>query len=222
MKNYIGVDVSKQTLDVFDGSLSYTVPNEKGMKTWKKILKKQFGKDWDQIQLIYEPTGPYSLALRSFCQVNQIQAYEVNPKKSANFAKVLGNRSKTDKVDAKLLYSFQGMVLPESFTVPTNQPIIEQLKILFCSYEMIQKARIMLSNHLESQTISVIVPASTTAFFDKEIQRLQEKEDLLLVEMIQIIRQEESLDEEYQCLTSMPGVGPLLGITFLYFFHHYP
>src|SRR5450756_3257838 len=59
MTEYIGIDVSKQTLAVWDGAQEEEVPNEKGLKTLKKLLKKRYSTNWNKGGFIYEPTGPY-------------------------------------------------------------------------------------------------------------------------------------------------------------------
>ena len=49
---------------------------------------------------------------------HEVEVYEVNPKKSANFAKVSGNESKTDVVDAKMLSTFYALLTEEDFCIP--------------------------------------------------------------------------------------------------------
>ena len=138
MTEYIGIDVSKQTLAVWDGTQEEDVPNKKGLKTLKKLLKKKYGGEWNQqVRFIYEPTGPYSNYLRAFAAEHEVRVYEVNPKKSANFAKVLGNRSKTDVVDAKMLSTFHALLTEEDFRVPEINERAEQLGAELGSYEMI-------------------------------------------------------------------------------------
>src|SRR5450830_1753448 len=91
MTDDIGIDVSKQSLELWDGTQEEEVPNEKGLTTLKKLLKKRYGINWNEaVRFIYEPTGPYSNYLRAFAAEHEVRVYEVNPKNSANFAKVLG------------------------------------------------------------------------------------------------------------------------------------
>jgi len=98
------------------------------LKTLKKLLKKRYGGEWNQaVRFIYEPTGPYSNYLRVFASENELKVHEVNPKKSANFAKVVGNRSKTDVVDAKMLSTFDALLTEEDFRIPEIDEITEQL-----------------------------------------------------------------------------------------------
>jgi transposase len=82
MTEYIGIDVSKQSLELWDGIHEEEVPNEKGLTTLKKLLKKRYGGEWSEtVRFIYEPTGPYSNYLRAFAAEHEVQVYEVNPKK---------------------------------------------------------------------------------------------------------------------------------------------
>jgi len=78
MNYYIGIDVSKQTLKMFNGSKDYEVPNERESKTLKKLIKRNYCKEWKEVGLIYEPTGFYSNYLREFASENQLKVYEVN------------------------------------------------------------------------------------------------------------------------------------------------
>ena len=83
---YIGIDVSKKDLSVFNGK-DLNFINKEGLKSFKKYLKKKYR--LSEIAIIFEPTGIYSFYLKEFCAENSIKAYMVNPKKSHNFTRVL-------------------------------------------------------------------------------------------------------------------------------------
>jgi len=51
---YIGIDVSKEDLSVFNGE-DLNFINKKGLKSFKKYLKKKY--NLSEIALIFEPTG---------------------------------------------------------------------------------------------------------------------------------------------------------------------
>lgn len=121
------------------------------MKTFKKALNKAYGKEWKRVLLIYEPTGPYSNYLREFASKYEIRVNEINPRKSANFNKALGNRSKTDKIDSKMIYRFNALLKEEDFTILIVDGVTEQLSSYLSSYRMIQKTKTMLSNHIYSE-----------------------------------------------------------------------
>jgi transposase len=219
----IGVDVSKQSLELWDGTHEGEVPNEKGLKTLKKLLKKRYGEKWNQeIRFIYEPTGPYSNYLRAFAAEHEVQVYEVNPKKSANFAKVLGNRSKTDAVDAEMLYTFHALLTEEDFCIPAIDERAEQLGAYLGSYEIIQKTRTMLSNHLQSLEYKSGVTKKLKDSLERELGRLGAMEEHLEKEMEAYAEDHEETREDLGNLLSMNGIGIISAINLLYLFRKYP
>jgi len=211
MTEYIGIDVSKQMLAVWDGTQEEEVPNEKGLTTLKKLLKKRYGGEWNEtVRFIYEPTGPYSNYLRAFAAEHEVQVYEVNPKKSANFAKVVGNRSKTDTVDAKMLSTFHALLTEEDFRIPAMDERAEQLGAELGSYEMIQKTRTMLSNHLQSLEYKSGVTRKLKESLEKELKHLGAMEDELENEMEAYAEDHEETREALHNLLSIKGSGSFL------------
>ncbi|CAA6824578.1 MAG: Transposase and inactivated derivative, partial [uncultured Sulfurovum sp.] len=63
MKKYIGIDVSKSSIDVYDGKQSYKFENN--LLGFKKVTT--LVKDIKETIFIFEPTGVYSYALTEFC-----------------------------------------------------------------------------------------------------------------------------------------------------------
>jgi transposase len=223
MTEYIGIDVSKQSLELWDGTQEDEVPNEKGLKTLKKLLKKKYGGEWNEtVRFIYEPTGPYSNYLRAFAAEHEVKVYEVNPKKSANFAKVVGNRSKTDTIDAKMLSAFHALLTEEDFGVPEVDERAEQLGAELGSYEMIQKTRTMLSNHLQSLEEKSGVTRKLKDSLERELKHLSAMEEQLEKEMEAVAEDHEETREALHNLLSMNGVGVISAINLLYLFLKYP
>src|SRR5664280_876064 len=222
MTEYIGIDVSKQSLELWDGTHEEEVPNEKGLKTLKKLLKKKYGTNWYEVRFVYEPTGPYSNYLRAFAAEHEVRVYEVNPKKSANFAKVLGNRSKTDVIDAKMLTTFHALLTEEDFGVPEVDERAEQLGAELGSYEMIQKTRTMLSNHLQSLEYKSGVTRKLKDSLERELKHLSVMGEQLENEMEAYAEDHEETREDLGNLLSMNGIGVISAINLLYLFRKYP
>ena len=59
---YIGIDVSKKALSVFDGKKDLKFINKEGLKSFKKYLKRRY--NLSEIDIIFESTGVYSLWLK--------------------------------------------------------------------------------------------------------------------------------------------------------------
>jgi len=108
MFNYIEIDVSKATLQVYipvkDENISID-NNKKALISLYSKLKKYYKKDISNLVFIFEPTGSYSVLLKRFCADRNIYAFIINPRQSANFAKALENRSKSDVIVHISLYS---------------------------------------------------------------------------------------------------------------------
>jgi transposase len=134
---YIGIDVSKKALTVFDGKSSLEFENQEGLKPFYRYLKKHF-KYFENLVLIFEATGIYSNNLREFCAKHQIKAYILNPKQSHNFAKSLGVRSKTDKIDAHIIWRYQSLIPQKKIQIPVIDPEAKMLASYLTSYQFIQ------------------------------------------------------------------------------------
>ena len=219
----IGIDVSKQSLELWDRIHEEEVHNERGLKTLKKLLKKRYGGEWNQqVRFIYEPTGPYSNYLRVFASENELKVHEVNPKKSANFAKVLGNRSKTDAVDAKMLSTFHALLTEEDFSIPEIDEMAEQLGAELGSYEIIQKTRTMLSNHLQSLEYKSGVTRKLKDSLERDLGSLGTMEDELEKEMEAVAEDHEGTREDLHNLLSMNGIGVVSAMILLYLSRKHP
>lgn len=149
MRHYIGIDVSKEELFVFDGETEVKLGNKRGLKALYAYITKRFS-DLHTVIIIFESTGPYSAYLKEFCTLHGIKASIVNPKKSANFTKTLGNRSKTDRFDARMLYEFRRLIDPHDITVPEINTEAAELSAYLSTYQFLVKSRTALSNHHES------------------------------------------------------------------------
>ena len=210
---YIGIDVSKKDLSVFNGK-DLKFANKEGLKSFKKYLKKKY--HLSEIVLIFEPTGVYSLYLKEFCAENNIKAYIVNPKKSHNFTRALGKRSKTDKIDAQILYQFHKHIEAKDIKVPEVDQQAKTLASYLVSYEFALKQRISLSNHLESLRDKGLI-----ALMKKDLKRAKMLEDKLFHDIQEYVSKNQDLREAYQRLLTISGVGEKTAIALLTLFKTY-
>lgn len=160
----------RKTRAVFDGKKDLIFINQEGLKSFKKYLKKKV--NFSDLVLIFEPTGVYSQYLKEFCAENSIKAYRVNPKQSHNFTRALGKRSKTDKIDARILYQFHKLIEAKDIKVPKIDQQAKTLSSYLTSYEFALKQRISLSHHLESLRDKKLI-----ALIKKEQKRAKKLED---------------------------------------------
>ncbi|GAI49689.1 unnamed protein product, partial [marine sediment metagenome] len=199
---------------VFDGKKDLKFINKEGLKSFKKYLKKKY--NLQEIVIIFEPTGIYSLYLKEFCAENSIKAYIVNPKKSHNFTRALGKRSKTDKIDAQILYQFHKHIDPKDIKVPQIDQQAKTLASYLVSYEFALKQRISLSNHLESLRDKGLI-----ALMKKDLKRAKKLEDKLFHDIKEYVSKNQNLREDYQRLLTISGVGEKTAIALLTLFKTY-
>ena len=212
---YIGIDVSKKDLSVFNGKKDLKFINQEGLRPFKKYLKGKY-KNFSDIVIIFEPTGIYSFNLKEFCAENSIKAYIVNPKRSHSFARSLGIRSKDDKIDARILYQFHKLINSKDIKVPKIDQQAKVLSSYLTSYEFAVKQRVAISNHLES-----LRDKKLTSLLKKELKRAQKLEDEIFNDIKEYIRQNQNLREDYQRLLTISGVGGKMAIALLTLFKTY-
>jgi transposase len=220
VNKYIGIDVAKEDLSVYDGIKEYRFRNTKDCTDLKEYLSEAFA-SLNEPVLIFEATGPYSLYLREFCARHQIRASIINPIKSSSFTKALGNRSKTDTIDAKMLYEFHKVIQPQHIMVPRIDEDAEQLSLYLASYELMIKTRTAISNHLHALAHTPQVPSLLMNMLIKELKTVQEAEKELLRQMEAYIDKNQELKVDYQNLLTIKGIGRVSAVSLLALFKTY-
>jgi len=199
MFNYIGIDVSKATLQVFIPITNENISIDNSKKSLISLyskLKKYYKKDIENLVIIFEPTGSYSVLLKRFCADKSIYAFIINPRQSANFAKALDNRSKSDIIDAKMLYKFNVMLKNSDIAVPIINKAQEELSEMLTYYKFLQKQRVSFSNHLEALSAkdgSLYIRKK----LNKEIKQLKEQEGEIILKMKALIISDKIMAQKF-------------------------
>ena len=212
---YIGIDVSKKALSVYDGEHNLEFENTEGLKAFKRYLKKRY-KSFDKLGILFEATGIYSDHLKEFCTRYQIKDYMINPKQSHNFARSLGKRSKTDTIDARIIWTYQKLIPEESLKAPVINLEAKKLSGYLTSYQFIQKQRVSLSNHLES-----VQDKTLLKLLKQELKRVQYLEDQLIQEIKTYILNHPKLKDDFKRLLGISGIGEKAAFGLLALFHTY-
>ncbi len=88
--SFLGVDISKDSITVYDGKKLHTFPNERYLKKFKEKMFKRLSKE--KTVIIYEPTGPYSSFLEEFVAIEKIKVVAINPRKTPYLLRGVKNR----------------------------------------------------------------------------------------------------------------------------------
>lgn len=215
MKKYIGIDVSKSSIDVYDGKKSYKFENNQvGFNSVVSLVE-----DIKETIFIFEPTGVYSYALTAFCSKKKIAVVMVGPKESRDFARSLKVRSKTDKIDAKILYRYQSHVEPKMAKVPKINHHAIKIQEMLNIYEGIQASKQRFKNQIESvsnnnkdllRTLNRIIKDLAL-----EAQKLFNKIELLLLK-------NDEIKKKYDAIATIPSIAQKSALYLSAFFLKYP
>ena len=145
---YIGIDVSKHSLDIDAGELgaSKAANTPAGIRRALKALARKTG---GSLQACFESTGPYSDTLAGVCRDTGVAHSVLNPYKAACFAKPVA-RAKTDRIDAQVIRRYAEARCPEPAT-----PRSEAQKAaagLLLARDAIVKSNVALRGTLEALT----------------------------------------------------------------------
>lgn len=114
---FVGVDVSKDTLDVYRPDTCEQIKIENTLVDIDglcKTLKKK------QVLVAMEATGGYETLLVKCLAKYGIDAAVLNPRQVRDFAKGIGLDAKTDPIDAQVISKFASVVKPQAMATASD------------------------------------------------------------------------------------------------------
>jgi len=203
---FIGIDVSKTTLDVAQWqqeAVESHANDEEGIAAIVKGLKTK-----GSITLIVvEASGGFEQALVSECVAAGLPIVVVNPTLVRNFARALGQLAKTDKIDAQVIAHFAQSIRPEVRPLADNDQ--QYIKAL-----VTRRRQLINMQTAEKNRRSSINPSL--------LHRLEKHIAWIVAELAEIEEElEDWIDknthwrETRERLESVPGVGKVTSFTLL-------
>lgn len=202
---YVGIDVSKDRLDV-------AVLSEK--RAWKVENRKAgIQKLVEQMQticpelIVVEATGGYQRAAVEALFHAELSVAVVNPARVRQFARASGLLAKTDKLDALVLASYGKTMQPRRYEGKTEAE--KQLSALLVRRKQIEE---MLK--AEQNRLRTTLP-SLKSSVEQVIAVLKEQKKRLDEQIQEFLKQQKGWQEQSEILGSAPGVGPVTTATLL-------
>ena len=112
---YVGIDVSKHQLDIFDEAVG--VPERIANAT--QAITQLVARWRCDTLVVFEATGVYDLELREALRQAGIRFARINPARARDFARASGQLAKTDPIDARMLAAFARAMKPITEQVAT-------------------------------------------------------------------------------------------------------
>jgi len=219
---YVGIDVSKLTLDValtIDGKKTLVMKkltnNSAGFKVLEEWTRKRSEKDeCHKIHFLIEATGIYSDSLAEYLYSREdLKVTVINPAQVKSFGKSILLRTKTDKIDAELLASYAAMIRPEA-TVKTPDEI-KKLKSIVRELQFQIDLRAKIKTRLESA-----IDLEIAELIEQDIQYYNEKVKNLEKRIRDHIKNHKLLKEKIDLLRTIQGIGERSAQLILCEFHN--
>jgi transposase len=200
MSVFIGIDVSKSSLDIatYPPSQSLCLPNSlaafEQLHAW---LQKQ----GEISQIALEASGRYGEAVAHYLFAAGYRLSYLNPRQTHAFSKIKLHYNKTDRHDALLIAEFCALQRPELWQAPSllRQTLQQRSRRLDALKAMRQQELNRLASGLSDAFVLEQVQA-LIAYFDKLIQDTQAAIDAL-------IKSHFPLKEQERLLISIKGIG---------------
>jgi len=195
---YVGIDVSKQYLDIFDEALG--VP-ERIANAPQAIT--QIAARWRcDVLVVFEATGVYDLELREALGRAGIRFARINPARARDFARASGRLAKTDPIDARMLAAFGRVMQPatEQAVNPARNALARLAK---------RRDQLVLMRAQEKNRRSEADDRALAERISRLIEVLDSEIAEIEADIKELIKAEPEITDEARLIRSLPGVGPV-------------
>ena len=203
--SYVGIDVSKDKLDIAVLGDKQAWPVENTKEGVEKLVQ-QMQKVCPEL-IVVEATGGYQRGVVDALFRAGLSVAVVNPTRVRQFARASGLLAKTDKLDAFVLAAFGQRMQPKRYEGKTEAE--KQLSVLLVRRKQLEEMLKAEQNRL--RTISPSVRGSV----ERIIAILKEEKKKLDEQIRELMREQKGWQEQSEILGSAPGVGMVTTATLL-------
>ncbi|WP_144208169.1 IS110 family RNA-guided transposase [Shewanella donghaensis] len=195
----VGVDTGKYQLDIYIRPLDiyFTVSNdEKGIKEAVSLIKKH-----QPERIVIEATGRLEMPFIMACANANLPFVIANPVHIKRFAGAIGQRAKTDKLDAQLIAHFSEAIKPRLSTLKPS--IMQAMSDLVGRRNQLLVMQTMEKNRLQilpKELAMTIKPILTV--FKNQITKIEDK-------IVKLIESCPDYQAKNIILQSMKGIGKI-------------
>lgn len=202
---FIGVDVSKDSLDVClrpEGKKWSIEYNDKEIKSLVKQLLAI-----EPSLIVIEATGGLEIQLVSQLAAAKLPVVVCNPRQIRDFAKATGKLAKTDKIDAEVIAHFADAIRPEIRPLKDEQT--QKLTELLARRSQLVDMLTAEKNRLQQATTTLKKDIqSHITWLEKHLENIE-------VDLKELIKETPVWREKDKIIQSIPGVGPIMSSVLL-------
>ncbi len=212
-KHAIGIDVSKDTLDVVCHPSSTYIKVSNNKVGFKQILswsKKLLGKELGQTLFCFEHTGIYSLELALYLEGEQLSFAVESP---LSIKRSLGlKRGKSDKVDAREIahYAYLRREELKQYKIPSDH--IRKMHVLLTQRDLLVSHRAALKNAQGEQRNILPIGENKVLFdvYQQSIAHLDKQIGKVETALKALIASDGQLRKLFRLITSIKGIGDVI------------
>jgi len=165
------------------------------------------------VRACMESTGVYGLDLALVLARAGMEVMVANPRAARHFATAMMQRSKNDRLDARVLLEFARRMPFQAWTPP--RPAVLQLHALSRRLEALKDTQAAEQNRLHAAQVTDTTPAALRRDLERSLRSLRRAIARLSVEAVKIIRQDSGLKLRFDLLLSAKGIGETSAIALL-------
>ena len=214
--DFAGIEVSAKELLVALRRAERTLPLESFPNTPEghRALARYLARRGRQVRVCLESTGVYGLDLSLRLQKQRgVEVMVANPRAVRHFARALMKRSKTDPLDAVVLLEFAVRMPFQPWQPPS--PIALHLGALARRIEAITDLCTAERNRLHAAGAAQALPAAIRQDLRRSIAFHQRALARLTRQALELIAADPRLQERFQQLDSIPGIGTTSAVALL-------
>jgi len=203
---WVGIDVSQKWLDVVlrPSGTYWRVSNQES--GWHELVEHLQPVAVQRIVL--ESTGGMERGVVQRLQQQGLPVAVINPKRARDFAKASGRLAKTDRIDADGLAHFAQALNPllKPLASEAQQALSDLVNRRHQLVEMLNS---------EQKRLSSVRNRTAKDDLESHIEWLKQRVKQLDSEIDQLRKDDPSWQQQYEWLTSVPGVGRVVATTLL-------
>lgn len=205
MQDTIGIDISKDTLDVHrqsDGRHARLSNDKAGLTDLRRWIGKV------PVRVVYEATGRYHRDMEGALDAAGHALVKVNPGRARRFAQAAGYGAKTDRVDAAML-ARMGAVLDLDAT-PVRSESMHEIRELHVARLGLIKDRTACRNRLQAARNKVVL-----AQLRARLRQVESQIEQIDAELHRLVTADPALAHRFAILLSIPGIGPVAAVAMI-------
>jgi transposase len=203
ISQWIGIDVSKATLDVYIRPLGLAL-SVKNTETDIANLVKEL-QVFDVNCIVVEATGGLETELIIQLQAALLPVALINPRQGRDFAKATGRLAKTDAIDAQVLAHFGEAMKPQLKAIES-----ESARELT---ELISRRRQLVEIQTAEKNRLTRARGKALADIEEHLTYLEQRLKQLHQEIEQITQSNQQWQDKVNLLKTTPGIGPVISTT---------